>query len=120
VNHHGTTVWPCFSLPRALGVRSLLSSPQNRSDISGSAMGRIIVRLRNRFTCRDCGSHNGVRSRRRIWEYFLSFVLLQPVRCADCFRRGYCLLFVPLIPANDVPGPTTRAPHSSPNDHRAA
>ena len=51
---------------------------------------------------------------------FLPFVLLQPVRCAECFRRDYCLLFVPLIPANDVPGSTTRASHHPPNDHRAA
>jgi len=77
-------------------------------------MARIILRLRNRFTCKDCGGHNGIRSRKRIWEYLLPLALLQPVRCADCFRRGYCLVFVPLIPANDD------VPHSSPDDHRAA
>jgi hypothetical protein len=84
-------------------------------------MGRIILRLRNEFTCKDCGGHSGVRSRKRTWEYLLlPIVLLQPVRCADCFRRGYCLVFVPLIPANDTAGSAAQGPHSSPNDHRAA
>ena len=72
------------------------------------------------FTCQDCGSHQGVRSRKRgVWEtYLLSLFLLQPVRCSHCFRRGYCLGFVPLsVPAEleqDAPSPSTT------NDHRAA
>jgi hypothetical protein len=43
------------------------------------------------FRCPDCGSTDGVRSRRRTaWEkYVLPPFMLQPVRCADCFRRFY-------------------------------
>ena len=48
------------------------------------------------FRCPDCGSSDGVRSRRRtVWEkYLLPAFMLQPVRCADCFRRFYSPLWV--------------------------
>jgi hypothetical protein len=72
------------------------------------------------FTCQDCGSHQGVRSRKRgVWEtYFLPLFLLQPVRCSHCFRRGYCLTFVPL---SEPVGVAPDAPSASTtNDHRAA
>lgn len=59
-------------------------------------MVRIILRIRNRFTCKDCGGHNGLRSHKRTLEYLLPIFLLQPVRCADCFRRGYCSVLIPL------------------------
>lgn len=50
------------------------------------------------FHCDDCGSRTGFRSRRRTFSerYFLPFFLLQPVRCGECFRRDYRLLFVPV------------------------
>jgi hypothetical protein len=50
------------------------------------------------FHCDDCGSETGFRSRRRtLFErYVLPAVLLQPVRCAECFRRDYRLIFVPV------------------------
>ena len=50
------------------------------------------------FHCEDCGSDVGFRSRRRSFSerYFLSLFLLQPVRCAECFRRDYRLIFVPV------------------------
>ncbi len=72
------------------------------------------------FTCQDCGSHQGVHSRKRgVWEiYILPLFLLQPVRCSHCFRRAYCLRFVTLsTPAGvapDAPSP------SSTKDRRAA
>ena len=49
------------------------------------------------YYCDDCGSGTGFRSRRRTFaeRYLLPLLLLQPVRCADCFRRDYRLLFVP-------------------------
>jgi hypothetical protein len=48
------------------------------------------------FHCEDCGSDVGFRSRRRTFSerYFLPVFLLQPVRCAECFRRDYRLIFV--------------------------
>jgi len=50
------------------------------------------------FRCHDCGSDTGFRSRRRTFSerYLLPLFLLQPVRCAECFRRDYRLLFVPV------------------------
>jgi hypothetical protein len=50
------------------------------------------------FHCEDCGSDVGFRSRRRTFSerYFLPLFLLQPVRCAECFRRDYRLIFVPV------------------------
>jgi hypothetical protein len=50
------------------------------------------------FHCDDCGSDIGFRSRRRTFSerYLLPLFLLQPVRCAECFRRDYRLLFVPV------------------------
>jgi len=50
------------------------------------------------FHCDDCGSNIGFRSRRRTFteRYLLPVFLLQPVRCAECFRRDYRLVFMPL------------------------
>jgi hypothetical protein len=50
------------------------------------------------FHCDDCGSDTAFRSRRRTFSerYLLPIFLLQPVRCAECFRRVYRLLFVPV------------------------
>lgn len=47
------------------------------------------------YLCRDCGSDVGFRSRRRTFmeRYVLPLLLLQPVRCGDCFRRDYRLIF---------------------------
>jgi len=47
------------------------------------------------FHCRDCGSEVGFRSRRRTLSerYLLPLFLLQPVRCGECFRRDYRLIF---------------------------
>lgn len=50
------------------------------------------------YRCRDCGSEIGFRSRRRTFteRYILPLFLLQPVRCGDCFRRDYRLIFTPV------------------------
>ena len=47
------------------------------------------------YQCRDCGSEIGFRSRRRnLFEsYILPLFLLCPVRCGECFRRDYRLIF---------------------------
>ena len=47
------------------------------------------------FHCSDCGSDAGFRSRRRTFSerYLLPLFLLQPVRCGECFRREYRLIF---------------------------
>jgi hypothetical protein len=47
------------------------------------------------YHCPDCGSDVGFRSRRRnlLERYVLPLFLLQPVRCGECFRRDYRLVF---------------------------
>jgi hypothetical protein len=47
------------------------------------------------YRCRDCGSEVGFRSRRRTFSerFLLPLFLLQPVRCGECFRRDYRLIF---------------------------
>lgn len=50
------------------------------------------------YICRDCGSEIGFRSRRRtlIERLILPLFLLKPVRCGECFRRDYRLIFTPV------------------------
>jgi hypothetical protein len=52
----------------------------------------------SQYRCRDCGSEVGFRSRRRtlVERYLLPLFLLQPVRCGECFRRDYRLIFTPV------------------------
>jgi hypothetical protein len=47
------------------------------------------------YRCRDCGSEVGFRSRPRTLgeRYILPLFLMRPVRCADCFRRDYRMIF---------------------------
>ena len=47
------------------------------------------------YICRDCGSEIGFRSRRRTLaeRFILPLFLLKPVRCGECFRRDYRLIF---------------------------
>jgi hypothetical protein len=50
------------------------------------------------YRCDDCGSKTGYRSRRRTWSerFILPLLLLRPVRCAECFRRDYRMIFTPV------------------------
>jgi hypothetical protein len=50
------------------------------------------------YHCSDCGSEVGFRSRRRtlMERYLLPLLLLRPVRCGECFRRDYRLIFTPV------------------------
>ena len=50
------------------------------------------------FHCDDCGSETGLPSRPRTFgeRYCLPILLLQPVRCAECFRRDYRAIFTPV------------------------
>jgi len=50
------------------------------------------------YACRECGSETGFRSRRRTLteRYLLPLFLLRPVRCGECFRRDYRLIFTPV------------------------
>jgi hypothetical protein len=70
------------------------------------------------FHCDDCGSDAGFRSRRRSFfeRYLLPIFLLQPVRCAECFRRDYRLLFVPV--KERLPEAVKKAAASAPRTDR--
>jgi hypothetical protein len=50
------------------------------------------------YRCNDCGSEVGFRSRRRTLteRFVLPLFLLQPVRCGECFRRDYRMIFTPV------------------------
>ncbi|HTW57801.1 MAG TPA: hypothetical protein VMD99_06720 [Terriglobales bacterium] len=50
------------------------------------------------YRCKDCGSEVGFRSRRRSFSerFLLPLFLLRPVRCGECFRRDYRLIFTPV------------------------
>ena len=52
------------------------------------------------YRCHDCGSEMGFRSRRRTFSerFILPIFLYQPVRCGECFRRDYRLIFTPVRP----------------------
>lgn len=62
------------------------------------------------YYCRDCGSDVGFRSRRRnlAERYLLPLLLLQPVRCGECFRRDYRLIFTRV--RERMPPPATMPP----------
>ena len=64
----------------------------------GSSSDQLWFQKYLEFHCDDCGGDVGFRSRRRTFSerYLLPIFLLQPVRCAECFRRDYRLLFVPV------------------------
>ena len=73
------------------------------------------------YRCRDCGSESGFRSRRRTLteRLILPLLLMQPVRCGECFRRDYRLIFTPVrnrlsdvsrtVPGNQPSGNTAPA-----------
>jgi hypothetical protein len=50
------------------------------------------------YRCGDCGKGVGFRSHPRtlMERYILPLTLMQPVRCGECFRRDYRLIFTPV------------------------
>lgn len=51
-----------------------------------------------RYRCRDCAREVGCRSHPRnfVEHYVLPLLLLQPVRCVECFRRDYWPILTPV------------------------
>ncbi len=62
------------------------------------------------FQCRNCGGFEGYRSHPKTLaeRFVLPLLLLRPVRCGDCLRRGYRSVFVPVREPRQ-PGKTHRA-----------
>jgi hypothetical protein len=70
------------------------------------------------YRCRDCGSELGFRSRRRtvIERFLLPLFLLRPVRCGECFRRNYHLIFTKVRDRlSDTPRIAPGKPPATPN-----
>jgi hypothetical protein len=69
----------------------------------------------NPYQCRDCGSEAGFRSRPRTLaeRYILPLFLMHPVRCADCFRRDYRLIFTPVLDGSETVRKDSRNPKYS-------
>ena len=70
------------------------------------------------YRCADCGSEIGFRSRRRSFSerFLLPLFLLQPVRCGECFRRDYRLVFTKVRDRlSDTPRIVPGKPPSMPN-----
>lgn len=70
------------------------------------------------YRCCDCGSEVGFRSRRRTLteRFILPLVLLRPVRCGECFRRDYRLIFTPVRQRfSDTPRVISVKPPAPPN-----
>jgi hypothetical protein len=70
------------------------------------------------YRCHDCASTVGFRSRSRTFSerFILPLFLLRPVRCSECFRRDYRLIFTPVHDrlsdaAKISPGKVTTASH---------
>jgi hypothetical protein len=55
------------------------------------------------YRCRDCGKGVGFRScpRTLMERYILPLTLMQPVRCAECSRRDYRLIFTSVRERSD-------------------
>jgi hypothetical protein len=70
------------------------------------------------FHCDDCGSDTGFGSRRRTFteRWLLPIFLLKPVRCAECFRRDYRSLFVPV--KERIPEAVKKVATSAPRSDR--
>ena len=51
------------------------------------------------FRCPDCGSSQAYRSRRRnfVEKFLFPFLLIRPIRCANCFRRSRVFIFVSVL-----------------------
>ena len=76
-------------------LRSLVFS---RCNVVRNSSNQVWFQKYFEFHCDDCGSETAFRSRSRTFSerYLLPVFLLQPVRCPECFRRSYRLIFMPV------------------------
>src|SRR5580658_5018150 len=94
----GFAAAPAWSRIDPIGLYALRTSFIRRCSVIGSSPDQLWFQKYIEFHCEDCGSNTGFRSRRRTFSerYLLPIFLLQPVRCAECFRRDYRLFFMPV------------------------
>jgi hypothetical protein len=62
------------------------------------------------YRCADCGKEIAFRSRPRTFteRYILPLFLMQPVRCAECFRRDYRSIFTTVYERHESAAPIHR------------
>jgi hypothetical protein len=101
-----------------IGFSPLRSFVVPRCSVVNNSPYQLWFRRHLEFHCDDCGSDNGFRSRSRTFfeRWLLPILLLQPVRCAECFRRDYRLSFVPV--KERLPEPIKKVPTEAPRPNR--
>jgi hypothetical protein len=69
---------------------SMIKQLSSRSGMAAQFVADRVAAT-NVYRCRDCGKELGFRSRPRtvVERYILPLFLMQPIRCAACFRRDY-------------------------------
>jgi hypothetical protein len=89
-----------------------------RFSVTGNSSHPLWFQKYLEFRCSDCGSDTGFRSRRRSFSerYLLPIFFLQPVRCAECFRRDYRLVFMPV--KDRLPDEVKKTPTPAPRPNR--
>ena len=62
------------------------------------------------YRCSDCGKEIAFRSRPRTFteRYILPLFLMQPIRCAECFRRDYRSIFTSVHERHESAAPIHR------------
>ena len=62
------------------------------------------------YRCQDCGRVVAFRSRSRTFteRYILPLFFMQPVRCAECFRRDYRSIFTSVHERHESAAPVHR------------
>ena len=85
-----------------------------------SPLGSLSFRIFREFHCSGCHGQKAYRSRYRgIFEQvFLSFLMLQPVRCERCFHRVYVFRSVPTLEPAGVAGKVGNQSASDSRTHR--
>jgi len=90
----------CFPTRSRISLRSapLRQFNSSRCKVTNDSPVQPSLQQYFQFRCRDCGHDVGFRSRRRSFfeRYLLPLFLLKPVRCGECFRRDYRLIFTPV------------------------
>jgi hypothetical protein len=101
-----------------VGFVPLRSFVLPRCTVANNSPDHLFFQRYFEFQCDDCGSDVGFRSRRRtlLERWLLPIFLLQPVRCAECFRRDYRLVFVPV--KERLPEPMKKLPTPAPRPNR--
>jgi hypothetical protein len=96
IGRWSTWATPAQFLAKRLSARlGILTNSQPLRRLRYECRKNLRFRFAKPYRCRDCGKGVGFRSRPRtsMERYILPLTLMQPVRCAECSRRDYRLIF---------------------------